>query len=815
MDTLLRDARHAVRLLFKNPGFALVAVLTLGLGIGGNTAVFSVVNTVLLRPLPYPDADRIVRVREERPEVRGRALPSFMTSTTLQAWREDPQTVDAIAGYGDRSYTLTGEDAPVRVRGADVSPAMFSLLRATPLMGRVLELADEQRGNHLVVVLSHDAWQQRFGGDPDIIGRPLVLDDAPHTVVGVMPPSFYFPDHDAELWTPMVLPAQTQSPGTRRLRAFSALARLSEGVALEQAQAEGQVVLLAQERPGPLAGLPAPTLRLIPMQEEMVGEARPALLALLAAVGFVLLIAIANLANLLLARGSARQREFAVRAAIGAGKARLSRQLMTESLVLGLVGGGVGLLIAWGIVTVLPSVAPPEIPRLDELALDGRVLGFALLTSILTSLVFGLVPVLQVSSVNLVGALNESAPQMGGGFRFRRGNRTRSLLAIVEVALSLVLLVGAGLLVKSFVTLTAVDPGYDPANVLTARIDLPRTRYTEMTTRADFFDQLVDRVATRPGVEAAGLVRFLPLTRGEAIMVFRIAGRPAPTSRDDMTSGRPQFVSPGYREAMGLRMIDGRFLTERDTENAPSALVVNETFARAYFQSEQIVGQQLNLFGADPWEIVGVVGDVRHQGLDSEPQPEFYLSYRQAGDVFRSNTMNLVVRTTGDPTTLVPFLRQDLRELDPNVTLDSVMTMGARLSASVAQPRFYTLVLAAFSTLAVALAVLGLYGVLAYTVSQRRHEIGVRMALGADNGDIRALVVRQGLLLVGIGIILGLGGAVATTRGLETLLFGVDAIDRATFVVVPVLLAAVAAVACYLPAVRATRLNPLETLRHE
>ena len=812
MDTLLRDVRHGIRILGKNPGFATVAILTLALGIGANTAVFSVVNTVLLRPLPYPDADRIVRVREERPEMRGRVMPSFMTGTTLEGWRESPSTVDEIAGYGDRSYTLTGEGPPVRVRGADVSPAMFPLLRAIPLMGRVPEPAEEQRGNHLVVVLSHTAWQERFGGDPNIIGRPLVLDDTPHLVIGVMPPSFYFPDREAELWTPLVIREETTRPGSRLIRAFTGLARLSDGVTVEQAQAEGQVVLSAQERPGPLANMPEPTLRLIPMQEEMVGEARPALVALLAAVGFVLLIAIANLSNLLLARGAARQRELAVRAALGAGAGRLGRQLVTESLVLGLAGGAAGLFIAWGIVGVLPSIAPSEIPRLDELTLDGPVLGFAFLMSLVAGLLFGLAPVVQLSNVNLVGALSESAPQMGGGFRFRRGNRTRSLLAIAEVALCLVLLIGAGLLLKSFVTLSAIDPGYDPANVVTARIDLPITRYADGAVRADFLDRLVDRVAGRPGVEAVGVVPFLPLTSGEALMAFRIQGRPAPSSREEMATARPQFVSPGYREAMGLRLVEGRFLTERDTEGTPRVMVVNETFARAYFPGEEMVGRQLNLMGVDPWAIVGVV---RHHGLDAEPQPEVYLSYRQAGAAYRNTRTNLVVRATADPTALVPFLRQDVLELDPELALDDVMTMGARLSASVAQPRFYTLVLTAFGGLALVLAVLGLYGVLAYTVSQRRHEIGVRMALGADRGRIRALVVRQGLLLVGVGTVLGLVGALAATRGLESLLFGVSAVHRGTFVVVPLLLAAVATVACYLPARRATGLNPVETLRHE
>ena len=813
MDTFLQDIRHGLRVLIKNPGFTAVALGTLTLGIGATTAVFGVVNATLLRPLPYPDADRLVRIQEEHPMNRGREMPAFMTSDTLEAWRENPQAIDQIAGYTGRSFTYQDESEPVRVRGAAVSPALFPLLRATAWLGRVFTEDEEASAAQPVAVLSYARWQTRHDADPRVLGRLITLDDVSYSVIGVMPEGFYFPDRETEIWIPLTLTTPQQRPGQRFIIAFSGLARLKDGVSLAQAEAEGQIIV---GRQAPLApGMAAPTLRLVGFHDEMVGDVRPALLALMAAVGFVLLIATANLANLLLARGAARQRELAVRAAIGAGRGRLIRQLVTESVALSVIGGGLGLAAAYWILGVLPSFAPAGIPGLGEAGIDATVLAFALAASVGAGVLFGTVPALQASRFDLVRALNEGAAQMGGGFRFRRGNRTRSVLVVAEVALALMLLVGAGLLVRSFVTLATVDPGFDPTNVLTVELNLPRPQYSDLTAANALFDQVLERTAGRPGVEAVGLVSSLPLTPGESLIAFRIQGQAAPTSREEMTAARPQLVSPGYLDAMGLRLVAGRFVTDQDTDSSPRVFVVNEAFASAYFPGEEVVGQRLNLGRGEPTEIVGVVGDVHHRGLDSRPQPELYFSYRQSLSGQGAPRASIVARTTGDPLALVPFLRQDILDLNPSLPIDNVMTMEARLSSSVAQPRFYALVLGVFAAGALALAMVGIYGVLAYTVSRRSREIGLRMALGADGGRIRNLVVRQGALLVGVGVAFGLAGALVTTRALESLLFGVTTLDLPTLIAVPVVLVTVAIVACYLPVRRATRVNPMDALRYE
>jgi putative ABC transport system permease protein len=816
MDTFLRDVRHGFRVLLKNRAFTVVALLTMAVGIGANTAIFSVVNAVLLKPLPYPEAERLVRVREERPRMRGMSMSSIMTNDTLETWRADADTLEQLAGYRTAAFTLTGQGEPVRLRGAAVSPAMFPLLRATPMLGRVFEPEEERPGANRVAVLSHATWQQRFQGDRDVIGRSLMLDDIPYTVVGVMPPEFYFPDRDTELWTPLSITIPNQRPGNVVIMAFQGLARLQEGVALEQAVAEGQTVVqrIHDGRSGPMAQMPAPTLRLIPLQEEMVGNSRPALFALLAAVGFVLLIAIANLANLLLARGAAREREMAVRTAMGADRGRLVRQLLTESTLLALAGGTVGLLAAWWVIGLVPSLAPADIPRIDDVALDGRVLGFALVLSLATGLLFGLAPAVQSARVNLVRALNESGARAGGGFRLLRTNRTRSVLAITEIALALVLLVGAGLLIRSFVTLIDVDPGYDPSNVLTTRLNLPATRY-DADARRVFFDQLLDRVTQAPGVEAAGIVSFLPLTPGQALVIVQPQGRPAPASMAEAPAARPQNVSAGYFQAMGLRLVAGRWLTAADEAAGTPVVLVNEAFARDVLASDDPIGERVTLGPGGPLEVIGVVNDVRHAGLDTEPMAEFYRSYRSDGLNVRGPGVTLAIRTTGDPVGMVPLLREAVRELDPNLPLADVATMAARLETSVAGPRFYALFVGLFAALAVTLAAVGIYGILSYTVAQRRVEIGVRVALGARRGDILAMVLRQGAWLTGIGLLLGFVGAYSVTGLLTSLLYGVTATDPLTLVLVPLLLATVALLACYIPARRATRVDPMVALRYE
>ncbi len=835
MDTLWQDFRHSLRLLGKHRGFTAVAVVTLALGIGANTAIFSVVNAVLLRPLPYPGAERLLRVAEQRPGLRSPRGGSFMTNETFHAWRESSQTLEGLAAYGSRSYTLTGQGEPARVRGSIVSPAIFPMLRVAPLLGTLFAQGTDRPGADRVALLSEAAWDRRFARDPAIVGRAMILDGSQYTIVGVLPASFYFPSRDVEIWTPFVVEPPSTKPGERRVMAFPAIARTKDGESREQAEAEGTTVLQrapAMVRrppggpgPGPGRGpegadAPKPTLRLVSLQDEMVAEVRPALYVLVGAVGLVLLIAAANLANLMLVRGAARQRELAVRAAIGAGRGRLLRQLLTESLVLSLAGGAIGVGLAWWLLRLLPAIAPGEIPRLDEVSLDPRVLGFACVLSMVTGLVFGLLPAWRGARVDVVRAINEAGVQATGGFRFLRGNRLRAVLVVSELALALVLLVGAGLLLNSFVRLINVGPGYDPDNVITAQINLPRTKYPGPRAQSAFFDAMLDRIRAVPGVKAVGVTNLLPLTRGNIVLSFQPEGQAPPGPDEEPPRASLRVVSPGFFEAMGIPVREGRAIADEDRAGTTPVVVVNEALARQYFEGPAL-GRRLNDFlGAGAFEIVGIAGDVRSAGLDSEAQPEAFVSYRQVPDMmmgpaFGGLGVTIVARAEGDPLALVAPLRREVLASDPELPLDDVKTMEARLSASVAEPRFYAAIIGAFAALALVLAVVGIYGVLSYTVSQRSREIGVRVALGARRPDIIRLVLRQGLTLVGVGLVLGLAGSVGVTRFLKTLLFGVTTTDPATFTGISALVVLVALAACYVPARRATRVDPIQALRYE
>jgi putative ABC transport system permease protein len=846
MHALWQDTRHSLRLLGKHPSFTAVAVITLALGIGANTAIFSVVNAVLLRPLPYPGAEGLVRVEEMRPAFRGARSGAFMTNETFHAWRESTQTLEGIAAYGSRAYTLTGQGEPVRVRGSVVSPALFPMLRVAPLMGTLFAAGTDRPGADRVALISESAWDRRFQRDPSIVGRAITLDGNQYTVAGVLPARFYFPNREAEIWTPFVVEPASTNPGERRVMAFPAIARLKDGVAREQAEAEGTTIVqrapATMRRPpgpggpgggsggGPQGGgprgvgpqgadSPGPTLRLVNLQDEMVADVKPALYVLVGAVALVLLIAAANLANLMLVRGAARQRELAVRAAIGAGRGRLLRQLLTESLVLSLAGGVIGVALAWWLVRMMPAIAPGDVPRLDEVSLDLRVLGFACLLSIASGIVFGLLPAWRGARVDVVRAINEAGVQATGGFRFLRGNRLRAALVVSELALALVLLVGAGLLLNSFVRLINVSPGYDPDNVITAQLNLPRTKYPGPAAQRAFFDGLLDRLRSVPGVQAVGMTNLLPLTRGNVVLSFEPEGQPPAGPDEDPPRASLRIVSPGFFEALGIPLVEGRAIGDEDRAGTTPAVVVNEALARQYFE-RRALGRRLNDFlGENAFEIVGVAGDVRSAGLDSEPQPEAFVSYRQVPDMmtmaFAGFGVTLTARAQGDPLALVAPLRREVLASDSDIPLDDVQTMEARLSASVAEPRFFAAIIGAFAALSLVLAIVGIYGVLSYTVSQRHREIGVRLALGARRPDIIRLVLRQGLTLVGIGLVLGLAGSLGVTRFLKTLLFGVTTTDPATFAGISALVVIVALVACLLPARRATRVDPMEALRYE
>ena len=853
MDTLLRDVRHAVRSLARQRGFTLAALTTLALGIGANAAMFSIVYGLVLRPLPYPDSGSIVRVGRSPAGMSRSSLA--LDNYTLEVLLDEAESFEHLAAYRPLAAEWAGRDGSVRLEGAAVSPALFPLLRATPRLGRLFTEDEAREGADQVVLLSYGAWTTRFGSDPEVVGTVLDIDGVPRTVVGVLAEGFYFPTPDAELWTPFVLPTfeppASQSPDDLRGRTFvfinvSALGRLRAGASPEQAAAEVRTILERRDDPllGGLRGRnreaggpPAFDTRVIPLQEAMTAQYRPPLLALSGATGLVLLIACVNVAGLLLARGVTRRRALAVAAALGAGRGRLVRQLLTESVILGLGGGVLGLAAAAGVLRAVPALVPGDVARLDDVGIGGAALAFTLGLSALVGLAFGAVPAFQWSRAHLVRVIDEGSAQAAGGFRLLRANRTRASLAVVQVALALMLLVGAGLLLRSFVTLVTVDRGYDPANVITARTLHPDVRLTPgmMTPEARdaieavsrrFHVALLDgmaRLAALPATAAVGLSSNVPLAGGGGMQVLlRVAGRPAPADLRETPRTSVQLVSPGWFDVMRLRLRAGRFPTRLDG-GGPGVVVVNETLAREIFGGEPAVGQRLLLSraggrGEESWEVIGVVADVLYGGMPAgESEPEVFVSAHQIDRAPASlfNTPLVSVRTAGDPLAVVPFLREVVAEAHPAATVVDVMTMDARLSAVFAQPRFYAVLVGGFAALALFLAAFGVYGLLSFTVAQRRREIGVRMALGARRRDILALVVGQGALLVTAGAVAGSLGAFASSRLIESFLVGVEARDDVTFVAAPLLLVGVAFLACWLPARRATRIDPMEALRVE
>ena len=848
MDTLLQDVRSAARRLAGQRGFTVTALVTLALGIGANVAMFGIVYGLLLRPLPYPEPERLVRVGESSREGGG---AGSLTNRSLPLL-EDAESFEHLAAYQESTLEWAGPDGGVTLRGARVSPALFPLLRATPHLGRLFTDDEAREGADGVVLLSHRAWTNRFASDPDVVGTVLDLGD-PRTVVGVLPEGFYFPGPDGEFWTPLVVPpfmppaaAEPGRPVMFVMLAFSAIGRLAPGVSPEQAAAEaGTLVQSAATafvtRPAgggrPPGGQPEARVVLTPLLEQMVGEYRPALLALTAATVLVLLIACINVAGLLLARGVARQRALAVCAALGAGRWRLVRQLLTESVMLGVGGGVLGLAAAAVVLRAVPALVPGDVARLDEVGVDGVAVAFTLGLSIAAGLLFGTAPALQWSRLDLVRTLNEGSAQSPGGFRLLRSNRARAALAVAQVALALVLLVGAGLLLRSFVRLVTIDRGYDPANVIAARVRNPDTAFRpDLTAEAiaglqaagrRFQESLLaelSRLEDLSGVEAVGVSSGLPLvSSGGGATTFRVAGAPPPTDPGDIPRASINVVSPGYFDVIRLRLRSGRTFTRLDGAESPRVLVVNETFARE-LGDEPAVGRRVLLAGPgledEPWEVIGVVADVRYGGLTiTESSAEAYVPLPQQervmalGGLFTGSMVS--VRTAGDPLAVIPFLREAATAANPNASVGEVMTMGARLSAAVEQPRFYAVFVGFFSALALFLAGFGIYALLSYTVSQRRREIGVRMALGAQRGDVLSLVVRQGAGLVAAGTLLGLLAAVGSARLLESFLFGVATDDRLTFVAAPLVLAGVALVACWLPGRRAARIDPMDALRVE
>ncbi|MCW5970984.1 MAG: ABC transporter permease [Blastocatellales bacterium] len=801
-NNLLQDLDYGRRMLVRNPGFTIVAVLTLALGIGANTAIFSVVNGVLLRPLPYADADRLMMIRETM-------LPKFpefsVSPGNFLDWQKQNTVFEQMAAYRGQAYILTNAGEPERLRAARVTKDAFEMLGARASFGRSFlpEEDAEDRGN--VVVLSHGFWQRRFGGNPQTVGEILTLNGQPHTVVGIMPPTFLFPDRAVELWAPMAFTArEAQAHGAHYI---SAIGKLKPGVSVEQARSEMATIAarLAEQYPNSNAGW---STLVIPVQEYLVSSIKPALLMLLGAVALVLLIACANVANLLLVRTAGRQKEIAVRTALGAGRRRIFGQLLTESVLLSLLGGAAGLALAFGGLKALLALAPNGLLDVQNITLDAAALGFTLGVTVLTGFVFGLAPAVYASRADVHEMLKESGRGTSEGGR-RRG--LRNTLVVAEMALALVLLVGAGLLIRSFLMLQHVDPGFNAENVLVLNFGLPGAKYPEPHQRAAFFRQLTERVAALPGVVAAGATQSLPIA-GDYVLGFEIEGR-EPFKPGEEPSTNYYAVSPDYFKAMGIRLLRGRLLDDRDAADSPRVVVINESMAKRYFADEDPIGKRIHVSQGPRTfrEIVGIVADVKQYGLSSTAPLQTYEPYTQQP----FGNMTLTIKTTGEPTALAAMVRAEVAGIDREQPVSSIRTMDAIVADSISNERFAMVLLAVFAGVALLLAAVGIYGVISYSVAQRTHEIGIRLALGAGVGDVLRLVVWQGARLAATGLGVGLAAAYAVTRWMSSLLFGVTPTDPLVFASLPLLLGAVALAACYIPALRAARVDPLTALREE
>ncbi len=803
METLIRDIRFGIRSLLKRPAITAIAIITLALGIGANTAIFSFVNGILLRPLPYPEPDRLALLKETAFK-RG-VMEMSISFPNFLDWRAQNHVFEDMATYQGANFSLTGAGEPEQLRGARVSHGLFETLRVPPLKGQTFTAEEDRPAQDGVVILGHGLWQNRFGSDPNIVGRQVILNNLPHTIKGVMPPGFKFPDI-AELWVPLALDTKMW---TRTDHGLSGIARLKDGISFSQAQAEMNVIARHIEAANPVTneGL---GVSVTSMHTALAGDYREALLILLGVVTCVLLVACANVANLMLARATARQKEVAVCAALGASRWRIVRQLLTESLLLGTAGGALGLLVAmWGLDLLLAAI-PIKLPFWMNFGLDLRVLGFTLAVSLLTGLIFGIAPALHASNSDLNETLKEGGRSAAGVGR----SRARNLLVVVEIALSLVLLVGAGLMMESFLRLQQVRPGLNPNGVLTMSVALPRAKYKEPEQRSEFFRQLMDSVRALPGVEAAAATSTLPLTGGNWGRSLTVEGYPVLTV-GQAPSIQHTVVTQGYFAALGIPLLMGRDFTETDGSNAPKVTIIDERLAREYWPNASPLGKRVR-FGPpednEPWHtVVGVVGAVRHERLDAETRKSVYLPHLQ----IPVNGLALVVRTTAKPESLAGAVRSKVREIDSDLPVTKVMTMEDVVAQSVWQPRLYSILFAVFAAVALLLATVGIYGVMSYTVTTRTREFGLRMALGAQSRDLLRLILGQGMRLALLGVVVGLLGAFALTRLLKNLLFEVKATDPLTFAVITALLTLVAFAACWLPARRATKVDPMVALRYE
>jgi putative ABC transport system permease protein len=813
METLLKDVRYGARMLLKGRVATLIAILALTLGIGANTAIFSVINGVLIKPLPYPQPERLVRLYEKSPQFEQMSIsyPNFLD------WQRESRTLERMAVFRFQDFNITGGQAPERVGGRLISADFLSILGVQPLLGRDLRPEDDRPGAPPVALLSYGFWQRRFGGDPSVIDKALTINGKDYTVIGVLPAGFKF-------YSPVNLfvPVGSHDAMEFKVRDFhpglKAVARLRAGATLGEARDEMQSIAAALERQYPASNA-GQGVALDSMHEDLVRDIRPMLLLLLGAVGLVLLIACANVANLMLARAAARRKEMAIRTALGASRWRIVRQLLTESLLLSLVGGGLGLLLAmWGTGALVAAI-PDAIPRADDIGIDARVMLFTFLVAAVTGCVFGLIPALQVSKPDLNETLKE-----GGRTAATMRQGVRGALVVAEVVFALVLLVGAGLLIRSLFAARNVAPGVNPQNVITMQVPLSPNTYDDAAKIRDFYDRLMERLKATPGLQSAALTADMPFSGDDSEAPFWVGAGPRPAP-DAMQWALMNPVSSGYLKAMGIPLLRGRFLTEQDKYGASRVAVIDEYMARDLFGGEDPMGQRLTIPGNDhmaniQFEIVGVAGHVKHFGLDAPKEIlfQFYLPYVQVPEEFfagMASGMTLVARTEGDPAAMAAPVKETILAIDKDQPVSAVRTMEQVLADSLAQRRFTMLLLGLFAGLALVLASVGIYGVMSYTVAQRTHEIGVRVALGARPADVLKMVVRQGMGLTGLGVAIGLAVAFGLTRLMTNLLFGVSATDPLTFIAIPLILAGVALVACFVPARRATRVDPMVALRYE
>jgi predicted permease len=810
LETLMEDIRFGLRMLAKHIGFTSVALVTLALAIGANTAIFSVIKGVLLWPLPYTDSERVVRIWNTFPPL-GLMELEFSEPEFIQ-YRKQIKSLDHIGAFSTGAQSLTGAGDAERITMAWASADVFSVLGTRPVLGRVFTAEEDQPGNQNVVLISHRLWQEKYGGDSGFIGKSITINGTPRTVIGIMPATFKFPSNDIDVWTPIAVNPASANIGSHYM---GLVGHLAPGATLEQASAEMRTVhgSIKQRFPEYFKGADGSGVNVIPLREQIVGNVRGGLLVLFGAVCFILLIACANIANLLLSRAASRQKEIAVRAALGASRTRIVRQLLTESIMLSILGGGFGFLLSLWALRLIVTYSPLEvIPRLHEVNIDSVVFGFTLLVSTLTGCIFGLAPALRSSKPNLTETLKEGG--RGGAGSLRR-NRTRSLLVVAEVALSLMLLIGAGMMVKSFLHLMDVKLGYDTKQALTMRLSLSPTKYPGPQQVVSFYQQLLQRIAGLPGVQTAAAVNQLPLDGARANISFEIEGRelqPGTAVADD------HLISPDYFRALNIPLMRGRFFTELDGKQGPPVVIINQTLAERFWPGEDPIGKQMRIRrDAPPVEIVGIVANVKNRKVNDETKPELYFPLTESSFSLAppSLSMALIVRTSTDPPRLTNTIRSAIRDTDAETPVADILTMENIVSKSISEPRFVMALMVIFAAMALVLMAIGVYGVVSHSVTLRTQEIGIRKALGATPRDITMLVIRQGLLLALSGIAIGLIGAFALARVITGLLYNVSATDPAIFVGISLLLIVVAMLACYVPARRAMKVDPMITLRYE